>query len=377
VPPVVASKGRGPRPIGQARQTSNSLFARRETSLRHIGSVTWITHTSHHCDEGLRTDGAQMLEPSTSGAARTKQSGTETPKGYLHPDYAASLAEFGTPLQLPRCRGWLLERQIPGFAARDAMGCYPVFVCGDWSRLSSDLDSLDRELVTVSLVADVFAPYDQATLSEIFDRVVAFKRHFIVDLELPIEKTTSANHRWRARKALREVSVEICDDPRAHVDEWFELFTHLVARHGVRGLRAFSHRCFERQARIPGFLMVRARYRGRTVGVQTLYTNDDVAYGHIMAMNEEGYELSASYAMTWIALEHLVGKVRYIDIGGTSGVVDRENDGLFAYKRGWTSTTRPAYFCGRILDPEQYSEISPQSARAGGYFPAYRSGEFA
>ncbi len=43
--------------------------------------------------------------------------------GYLHPGYAESLAEFGTPRLLPRSEGWALEREAPGFPFRDAMGC--------------------------------------------------------------------------------------------------------------------------------------------------------------------------------------------------------------------------------------------------------------
>jgi hypothetical protein len=45
--------------------------------------------------------------------------------GYMHPQYARSLAEFGIPRKLPRCRGWILQRQIPDFPHYDGMGCYP------------------------------------------------------------------------------------------------------------------------------------------------------------------------------------------------------------------------------------------------------------
>ena len=34
--------------------------------------------------------------------------------GYLHPNYAQSLAEFGKPRELTNCGGWILEREIPG-----------------------------------------------------------------------------------------------------------------------------------------------------------------------------------------------------------------------------------------------------------------------
>ena len=59
--------------------------------------------------------------------------------GYLHPLYAASFAEFGTPSELPECGGWILERKILGFPYRDAMGCYPLLACKDWAHLSEDV----------------------------------------------------------------------------------------------------------------------------------------------------------------------------------------------------------------------------------------------
>jgi hypothetical protein len=80
--------------------------------------------------------------------------------GYLHPGYAASLAEFGTPRLLPRSEGWILERQIPGSPYSDGMGCYPLFACQDWSQLHADLESIGSELVSLALVTDPFGKYD-------------------------------------------------------------------------------------------------------------------------------------------------------------------------------------------------------------------------
>jgi hypothetical protein len=61
------------------------------------------------------------------------------PSGYMHPNYAHSLREFGEPRELPGSGGWILERIIPGTPYRDAMGCYPLFACNDWSKLANDL----------------------------------------------------------------------------------------------------------------------------------------------------------------------------------------------------------------------------------------------
>ena len=69
------------------------------------------------------------------------------PTGYLNRGYAEACAEFGTPTELQRCGGWYLKRTIPGSAALDGMGCYPLFACRDWARLAEDIDALAGELV--------------------------------------------------------------------------------------------------------------------------------------------------------------------------------------------------------------------------------------
>lgn len=46
--------------------------------------------------------------------------------GFLHPLYAASLAEFGTMRELPEGGGWILERKILGIPYRDAMGLLSI-----------------------------------------------------------------------------------------------------------------------------------------------------------------------------------------------------------------------------------------------------------
>src|SRR5688500_13111911 len=84
--------------------------------------------------------------------------------GYLHPGYARSFQEFGMPRELPRCRGWILARSIPALPDLDAMGCYPIFACQDWSRLHLDVDDLQNHLVSLTVVTDPFGDYDEPYL---------------------------------------------------------------------------------------------------------------------------------------------------------------------------------------------------------------------
>jgi hypothetical protein len=77
--------------------------------------------------------------------------------GYTDPRYALSLQEFGEPLELPRCGGWILVRSIPGTPYKDAMSCYPLFACRDWTKLHEDLEQVGEDLVSLTLVNDPFS----------------------------------------------------------------------------------------------------------------------------------------------------------------------------------------------------------------------------
>lgn len=301
-----------------------------------------------------------------------------TVSGYLHPTYAESLAEFGTPRELPRCRGWILERQVPGFSYRDAMGCYPLFACQDWSELRSDLEGLRNQLISLSLVTDPFGEYDPACLRRCFDVLIPFKEHFVSDLSRDMNTFISDHHRRYARKALREVQIERCQNPEQFTDEWMDLYTNLVDRHGIEGLAAFSRTSFAKQLKVPGMVMFRAVHQGTTVGMTLWYTQGDVGYYHLGAYSEAGYQLRASFALFWRTIEYLAGNdLRWLNLGANAGTASKSMDGLSRFKQGWSTGTRTAYFCGRVLDPQKYSEIAHERGiSATDYFPSYRKGEF-
>lgn len=296
--------------------------------------------------------------------------------GYSHPGYAQSLAEFGTPVELPRSGGWILERPVPGSPYRDAMGSYPLLLCRDWSALRADLQELQgRGLVTVSAVPELFGEHDPQLLRECFgDVVIPFKEHFITDMQRPLAESVSRHHRKYARKALLQVQVEVVGNPPGFLDEWVELHRNLVARHEVTGIRAYSRRAFSMQLNLPGIVVMRAKYRGSTVGAQLWFQHEHVAYGHVLAFSLLGYEVGAPYALYWFALEHFLGKVRWCSMGGVSGTDVAESGGLSQFKRGWATTTRTAYFCGRVYDRRKYEELVGQKGSGPeGFFPAYRT----
>jgi hypothetical protein len=298
--------------------------------------------------------------------------------GYAHPNYAFSLKEFGEPRQWPRCGGWILVRDIPGTPYKDAMGCYPMFVCRDWSRLHEDLMAFDSDLVSLALVTDAFARIDQGYLSKCFHVVKPFKRHFVVDLSKDMELFVTKHHRYYARRALKELQVEIHENPIGHVDEWTNLYDNLVKRHNISGIRTFSKNSFRMQMETPGFILITGKLGGEVVGGHIIVIQDDVAYSHLAAFSDLGYREFASYGIYWITLKYLSEhKIRYFDLGAAAGIGENGEDGLSRFKAGWSNETRIAHFCGRIVDNNKYESLRRENnIDFNDYFPAYRKGEF-
>ena len=303
-------------------------------------------------------------------------------QGYLSPDYAKSLAEFGTPRQLPNSGGWLLERPISDSPLRDALGCYPLFTCNDWLALRTDLAALDGDLVSVGLVTDPFGNYSEEQLRENFDRVLRFKEHFLVDLKRDPEEYISRHHRYYARKSLRAARVERCADPVAHLDEWVALYQVLVERHHLHGLKAFSRESFAKQLQVPGLVMFRmtGTDNGELLAAQLWYIQGDVAYSHLTAFSDAAYQQRSSYGLYWSAIDcwrrDFSDQVRWLNLGAGAGTSSNATDGLTEFKRAWSTETRPAYFCGRVLNATRYEELSRlRGPPETNYFPAYRAGE--
>jgi len=301
------------------------------------------------------------------------------PTGYAHPLYAASLAEFGNTRLLPASGGWLLERPIPGDSRLDAMGCYPLFSCRDWTRLPGDLEAIGETLVSVALVADPFGPPEQL-LERCFDRVFAFKEHFVIDLSRPMETGVSRHHRRYARQALQGATVEWVEDPALFAAEWWRLYQILTERHGIRGIQAFSRASLTSQLSVPGIAVLRA-FRGlETLGATLWYRQGDVAYYHLGAYSEAGYRLRVSFALFWTAIESFAAAgLKWLDLGGAAGTgAPATDDGLARFKEGWATDARVAYFCGRIFDTAAYHRlVSARGVPDTGYFPAYRAAGFA
>ncbi|MEH6549058.1 MAG: hypothetical protein V7744_03640 [Pseudomonadales bacterium] len=298
--------------------------------------------------------------------------------GYCHPDYAASLSEYGSPRYLEHSKGWILQRPIPGYNDfSDAMGLYPLFSCQQWSLIPRDIDQLeDSGLVSLVVVTDpLLVECDRGVFSR-FDFSRIFKTHYLADTRQAPEQIISKHHAYYARKAAREITVEVSEFSAQFLEDWLDLYSQLIVRYEITDLRAFSRESFLKLLNMPGVYLFRALRKGRLVGAQIMVVQKNVAFAHLAAFTDEGYEYGASYILDRSALEYFRCKANYINWGG--GSTNDPNDGLSKYKSGWSTVQKDAYLLGITFNFARYEQLSGEMKEQGAtdYFPAYRNREF-
>jgi len=299
--------------------------------------------------------------------------------GYGHPLYAAAFHEWGVPRELQAAGGWVLERDVAGCNARDAMGCYPMFACARWGSLSRDLDEVGTGWVSLTLVTDPFAEVTESELQRIFPFAMRqYKEHFVVELGREPAEFVRPHHLQQASKALKVVGVEHGPPTPRLLREWTALYDGLIARYSIRGLAAFSATSFEYQFRVPGLVVQWAECGGQVVGMALWYVEGNRAYYHLAASSDAGYAAMSSFALMLRAIEDFTAAgLRWLVLGAGAGAANDGSDGLTWFKRGWATGTRPTYLCGRVFDPGRYQALCERrGVPDNGYFPAYRVGEF-
>ena len=224
---------------------------------------------------------------------------------------------------------------------------------------NDDLRALTDQLVSLTVVADPFGNFTEDLLRRAFEVVLPYKQHYVTDLSLPIERWIGRRHRRNVEKSLGLVELEVCPDPLELLDVWAALYAELIERHGITGLRTFSRTAFEKQLGVPGVAMFKASIAGHVVGLHIWYVHDEVAYGHLGATSARGYDVMASYALYWHAIEYLRARVRWLDLGAAAGLSDARGDsGLNRFKAGWSNGVRQTYLCGRVFQPAVYSSLA-------------------
>ncbi|HSM24737.1 MAG TPA: hypothetical protein VK856_07745, partial [Anaerolineaceae bacterium] len=259
----------------------------------------------------------------------------------------------------------------------DAMGPYPLFFCEHWENLTDDLNNLSEQLISVSMVVGPFSDIPLDDYNQYFEVLYPYKDHYILDTSLPLIESISKHGRIDARRALKDVTVEHRVSPDIDLDEWVDLYHHLIIRHNISGIRAFSRESFAKQLAIPNTHYFRAVHNGEVVAGNLFYIQDNVAYGHLLAITPLGYKFGASHANKWVAIQHLSKTIRWISYGGGTVKNGAKKNGLDAFKLGWSNTIRKSYFIGKVMQKEIYDHLTDvynQSHQK--WFPSYRTNDF-
>lgn len=298
--------------------------------------------------------------------------------GYGSAQYAASLIHLGEALPLPASGAYLVRRPIGDGPHWDASAPYPLLSPARPERLADDLRALDCAAegpVSVTAVIDPLAGATQEQLRAAFPHHLRpFKRHYLVELDRPLEEFVSSHHLRYLRRGLANVEVTEVPCSGDSLERWIELYARLVERHGITGAAAFSRESFEALAAAPGLVAFAARMEGRVVGMQLWLQEGERAWYHLAATDDEGYQARASHALMGSALRAMAERgARVALLGGSAGAGPAgEEDGLARFKSGWANRTETAYIGGRVCDAERYRALSSGRDDAGDWFPLYR-----
>jgi len=295
---------------------------------------------------------------------------TEVKSGhpYSSAAYARALSFLGPALSVPAWGNFVIKRDIPGASVHDASGPYPRMHFPPGADLAGGLEQLrQHELVSVVLIPDPFGGPEPAEFEESFPICRPFKTHHYVDYAVGYSPTK--HHRDEIRRGLRRCLIERVN-LRDHLEEWTHLYGNLIARHEITGTANFPSSYFDAISAMPAFVAFAAYVGGEVAAMSLWFEHDGVATSHLAAANALGYSNGANYAMNDAAITHFSSGA-LIDLGGGAGIADDPADGLFRFKQGFANSSKTAFLCGAILDPERYSSLS--RGRDQSFFPAYRS----
>ena len=118
------------------------------------------------------------------------------------------------------------------------------------------------------------------------------------------------------------------------LDDWIELYDVLINRHQIHGIASFSKQSFVEQIQVPGIVVFRAMADGTTVGMLLWFVMGNIAYYHLGAYSDKGYELNASFALFAFAIDYFADMgLCWLNLGSGTGTHVTNDDGLSRFKK--------------------------------------------
>jgi hypothetical protein len=301
----------------------------------------------------------------------------ESLKGYGHPGFAASFPNTVGTVHLKNSDGWLLRRYIDNSDLTDLVSPDPVFVCSDFSAIASDLQALNPE-ATASLIIRTDAFCESHIVADIggFDEISHFKTHYIAQLDQPWRSFTRRSCRRYADRAKSLFAIRLVEAPVTLASKLFTLNQTMVERHMLLPQLGYSNHMLATQLALPGARVFEVRDQAATIAIACFMEVGEYAYAYLLGCSNEARSRFAIYGLYGCALDYYQNRVRAIDFGGNSGLVDNGQDGLSLFKKGWSNTTKTSYLCKKILNHDLYKNLCrDHCASDPSFFPAYRAPE--
>jgi hypothetical protein len=266
-------------------------------------------------------------------------------------------------------QNFILKKAIANTDFFDACSCYPVYPITDQDMLGKDIEFLyAQDIVSWVFVSDVFFSNNDK-LAKVLDHFKPFKTHYLYNFSNRTV-TYSNHHRRKVKKSQQFCNVQVIR-LRDYLEEWFKLYQHLTVKHNVNPKAAFPFSYFEALAAMDDFITIGAFENEQLTSAHIWLQYNGYVYAHLAASNDRGYATSAAYAIYDFALHYFnQNGAKIINLGGAAGT-ENNFSGLSFVKKGFSNQEATAYICGKILQPEQYQQLTKQLP-AHHFFPAYR-----
>lgn len=178
---------------------------------------------------------------------------------------------------------------------------------------------------------------------------------------------------------MKHLDVIRVAEPVSQLEGWISLYDRLIARHNVHGIARFSRSAFQLQLETPGIIAYKATLNNELVGMVLFFKMNDAIYYHLAGYTTAGYDHRASFGIFFQAIQDFQAMgFKWLNMGGGAGLSDQtgaatSENGLVRFKKGWTTETRTAWLCGKILNPSIYNQLTQQKETdTTHFFPAYR-----
>ncbi|NQD38056.1 hypothetical protein HPT27_13570 [Permianibacter sp. IMCC34836] len=287
---------------------------------------------------------------------------------YCHPLFAEAHRHLGVPVAMSASGSYAYLRSLPDAAGLDASALYPIWVMQAPEQLATDFSALTNAgAISFVGVCALQSNAAMAALASQADVWQAFKPHYLFDNRLPFQ--FSKHHRYELKRANKSVSVH-WSTLTPVLDKWLAMYGQLAVRHQLSALHQFPRAYFECLSQVPGLEVVIAATDNEPVSMHLWFDDGEILWSHLAASSEQGYALSAAYAVNAAALDRY-GSTRLINFGGTAGIAGSESDGLARFKQGFSNRSETSWLFGKILDPQEYRRRTAELAPSR-YFPRYR-----